>query len=246
MRDMTGRIRFIGAHPKNTGGQRRPEAIRYLVFHYTGNDGDTAAANARYYRDTVVQASAHYFVDDTEIVQSVDDLTAAWAVGGRKWSDCAVTGGGTLYGIVTNGNSISVELCGTRRDGTRAASETTLRNAAALGRLLMERYDIPVERVVRHFDVTGKHCPAYFMDRAAWKAFRARLSDEEDNMIRYNTIKEISDFAPWAVETIGKLIERGVIRGGGLRDTQGRPADMDLSVDMLRLLVWHDRAGLYD
>ena len=246
MSSIVERIRYVGAHPKNVGGQRRAEDIKYLVYHYTGNDGDTAAANAKYYRDTVVQASAHYFVDDTEIVQSVGDFTAAWAVGGKLWLDCARTGGGTLYGVVTNGNSLSIEMCGTRKNGFREASETTLRNAAALGKLLMERYSIPIERVVRHFDVTGKHCPAYMMDETAWQAFKSRLTDgEENSMKRYNTVKEISDAAPWAVETVEKLIGKGVIRGGGLRDTKGRPADMDLSMDMLRLLVWHDRAGVY-
>lgn len=66
-------------------------------------------------------------------------------------------------------------------------------------------------------------------------------------MKRYNSIQEISDGAPWATETVAKLIERGCLKGGGeLRDGQGRPADMDLSEDMLRLLVMNDRAGVYD
>ena len=148
------------------------------MYHYTGNDGDTATANAAYYRDNIVQASAHYFVDDREIVQSVADEEIAWAVGGRKWKDCAQTGGGTLHGVVTNANSISIEMCGTLGDGSRRASETTLRNAAALGRRLMARYGIPIERVVRHFDVTGKYCPAYLMDAAAWSEFKRRLTPQ--------------------------------------------------------------------
>jgi N-acetylmuramoyl-L-alanine amidase CwlA len=240
------RIRCVAANSGNVGGPREADEIRYLVYHYTGNDGDTAVNNARYYRDNVVRASAHYFVDDNEVVQSVADLRTAWAVGGRLWTDCISTGGGTLYGVVTNRNSLSVEMCGTRKDGTRRASEKTLQNAAELGRLLMDRYRIPPERVVRHFDVTGKHCPAYLMNDAKWRAFRARLTDGEENMKRYNTMKEISDGAPWAVETVEKLIGKNILRGGGLRDTQGRPADMDLSADMLRLLVWNDRAGLYE
>ncbi len=64
-------------------------------------------------------------------------------------------------------------------------------------------------------------------------------------MKRYNTMREISDGAPWATETVAKLIENGTIKGGGQRDTQGRPADMNLSEDMLHLLVWNDRQGLY-
>lgn len=70
-------------------------------------------------------------------------------------------------------------------------------------------------------------------------------NEKEDDVKRYNTMREISDECPWATETVAKLIEHGAIRGGGLRDEQGRPADMDLSRDMLRLLVVNDREGLY-
>ena len=70
--------------------------------------------------------------------------------------------------------------------------------------------------------------------------------DEEDEDVkRYNTMEEISHDAPWAVETVEKLIRGGGIRGSGEKDRQGRPADMDLSLDMLRMLVVNDRAGLY-
>lgn len=171
-------VNEVLAGPGNFGALRDTGDIRYLVIHYTGNDGDTAAANAQYYRDTVVRASAHYFVDDTSVYRSVPENRTAWAVGGKRWADCARTGGGTLYGTVTNTNSISVELCDTRKDGVYGASEQTIQNATALCREIMARYGIPVERVVRHFDVTGKHCPAYMMDPAAWSAFKARLMGE--------------------------------------------------------------------
>lgn len=75
---------------------------------------------------------------------------------------------------------------------------------------------------------------------------RELLREETDREERYDTMAEISAGAPWAVETVAKLIERGYIRGGGLRDAQGRPADMDLSRDMLRVLVILDRARAFD
>lgn len=176
------KIRALIANPSNYGNGRPTSSIKYLVYHYTGNDGDTASANAQYYRDTLVKASAHYFVDDKEIVQSVADSYVAWAVGGKKWSDCAQTGGGTLYGVVTNANSLSIEMCDVARDGKLMASEATLDNAVALGKMLMRKYSIPLDHVVRHFDVTGKYCPAYFMDADAWEAFKARLAEKEDEM----------------------------------------------------------------
>lgn len=173
---MSCSLKEVEAARENFGGSRSAEKIKYLVIHYTGNDGDTALANARYFRDNVVKASAHYFVDDGMVYRSVPDRFIAWAVGGKKWADCERTGGGKLYGVVTNTNSISIELCDTRRDGVYGASEETLENAAGLARMLMDTYDIPLENVVRHFDVTGKHCPAYMMDEGAWKAFKARLA----------------------------------------------------------------------
>lgn len=163
------------ANPKNYGGTRTAGQIRYIVIHYTANDGDRAANNAAYFQSNVVEASAHYFVDDTTVYRSVPDLTVAWAVGGQKWSDCPETGGGTMHGLVCNGNSISIELCDTVKDGSYGATEATLSNAAELARFLMEKYNIPVSNVYRHFDVTGKHCPAYMMDNAVWEAFKARL-----------------------------------------------------------------------
>ena len=239
-------IAYVPAHPKNHGGQRQPSDIFYLVYHYTGNDGDNDINNAKYYQNTVVQASAHYFVDDDSITQSVDDLTIAWAVGGKKWSDCPQTGGGKLYGICTNANSISIEMCDTKRDGTLMATEQTLANSIELGKMLMAKYAIPLERVVRHFDVTGKYCPAYFMDEAKWAAFKARLVEPEKTPEtpankpiekRYQTIEEIKKNAAWAEPTIRKLIEHGALNGTG--------TGLDLSFDMLRLFVIHDRMGVY-
>ncbi len=156
-------------HDKGAAGELRelwrfPNAsqIRYLVYHYTGNDGDTAANNATYFQRKIVKASAHYFVDDTTVYLSVPELKIAWSVGGSKYANADKTGGGTMYGVITNTNSLSIEMCDTIRNGVYQASEATLANAAALGRALMEKYGIPIENVYRHFDVTGKHCPSYW------------------------------------------------------------------------------------
>ena len=148
------------ANPGNYGGSRAVNQIKYLVFHYTGNDGDQAANNATYFQNNIVKASAHYFVDDTTVWRSVPDLKVAWAVGGKKYANADKTGGGTMYGMITNTNSISIEMCDTIRNGIYQASEATLANAAALGRELMEKYGIPLRNVYRHFDVTGKHWPS--------------------------------------------------------------------------------------
>lgn len=163
------------ANSGNYGGSRNASQIRYLVYHYTGNDGDKAANNAKYFQNNIVKASAHYFVDDTTVWRSVPDLKVAWSVGGSKYANADKTGGGTMYGVITNTNSISIEMCDTIRNGVYQASAATLANAAELGRELMEKYGIPIENVYRHFDVTGKHCPSYLVNAQKWAEFKKRL-----------------------------------------------------------------------
>jgi len=211
---------------ENRGGRRSAGQIKYLVYHYTGNDGDKAANNARYYRDNVVGASAHYFVDDDSVTRSVEDLEIAWAVGGKKWADCPRTGGGKLYGLVTNTNSLSIELCDTRRDGTLMATEATLKRGLELGRALMAKYQIPLERVVRHFDVTGKHCPAYFMEEEKWAAFKSRLGGEK--------MDKQTEPAAWAAAAWAKAMAKGVLDGS-------RPGD---PVTRQELAVVLERCGV--
>lgn len=63
---------------------------------------------------------------------------------------------------------------------------------------------------------------------------------EEEDMTRYNTVAECPG---WAQDTVRKLIRTGCLGGSGTKDAQGQPADLDLSQDMIRLLVILDRAG---
>lgn len=172
---MSYKIKEQLANSGNYGGSRNASQIRYLVYHYTGNDGDRAANNAKYFQNNIVKASAHYFVDDTTVWRSVPDLKVAWSVGGSKYANADKTGGGTMYGVITNTNSLSIEMCDTIRNGVYQASEATLVNAAELGRELMEKYGIPIENVYRHFDVTGKHCPSYLVNAQKWAEFKKRL-----------------------------------------------------------------------
>ena len=145
------------ANSRNYGNSRSASSIKYLVYHYTGNSTDKSTSNANYFANNIVKASAHYFVDGESVCQSVPDNYVAWAVGGKKYPNCSSTGGGKMHGIVTNSNSISIEMCSTNG----AISEATLNNAAALGKLIMSKYGIKISNVYRHFDVTGKQCPGW-------------------------------------------------------------------------------------
>ena len=155
------------ANKNNYGGKRNASAIKYIVLHYTGNDGDSDESNAKYFRNNIVKASAHYFVDDDSVTQSVPDNYIAWSVSGRRYSSCSKTGGGSMYGKCTNSNSISVELCDAVKNGTVYPSEKTIENAIAFVKTPMKKYGIPASNVIRHFDVTGKGCPAYWCGTTA-------------------------------------------------------------------------------
>ena len=150
----------------NYGQKRATSQIKYIVVHYTSNDGDTDENNGKYFANNVVKASAHYFVDDDSVTQSVPDDYNAWAVGDKRWSNYKTTGGAKYYGTVNNTNSLSIELCDDVKNGVIYPSAQTIANAIALVNEKMKQYNVPKERVIRHFDVSGKTCPAYWCGNA--------------------------------------------------------------------------------
>lgn len=150
------------ANKNNYGSKRNTSSIKYIVIHYTGNDGDKDENNGMYFKNNIVKASAHYFVDSDSITRSVPDNYIAYSVGGSRYSDHEVTGGAKYYGKCTNANSISIELCDDIKDGVVYPSGYTIQNAVELTKTLMQKYNIPATNVIRHFDVNGKKCPLYW------------------------------------------------------------------------------------
>ena len=151
---------------------RSGQAIIYIVLHYTGNQTDTAKANANYFATGDRGASAHYFVDSSSIWQSVEDTDAAWHVGKNYGSN-------NLFGKCTNKNSIGIEMCSSKG----IITSNTVANAVALTRYLMALYGIKADHVVRHYDVCSKRCPGWTgwlpPDESIWKAFKAQLDASE-------------------------------------------------------------------
>lgn len=224
---------------------RSGNAIKYLVFHYTANDGDTAESNANYFKSVNRNASAHYFVDELSIVQVVKDVDTAWHCGDTQQY---TNGGATLKGIVKNVNSIGIEMCSDKVNGEFTITEATQANAMELGRMLMNKYHIPIENVVRHYDVTGKLCPKpFFEDLSQWQQFKEKLrtsEEEEEDVIRYNKLSDIPN--TYGFRTIvEKLMNAKIINGDG-SDPTGNNDVIDLSNDMVRILVFNYNAGLYD
>ena len=143
---------------------------KWIVLHYTGNFEDSSKGNGNYFKSVNRGASAHYFVDKTNVVQVVSDSDTAWAVG-RNY------GSNNLFGKCTNGNSISIEMCS---NGGKIATET-FNNTVELTKKLMKKHGIDAAHVVRHWDVCSKVCPGWTgwgangKDDSIWKKFKSAI-----------------------------------------------------------------------
>ncbi|WP_084178059.1 peptidoglycan recognition protein family protein [Clostridium sulfidigenes] len=147
---------------------RSGQKIKYIVMHFTGNKTDTALNNANYFGGGNRDASAHYFVDNDNIVQVVEETNASWHCGD----------GNGKYSI-TNQNSIGIEMCGTNGE----IAKDTGSNTIDLVKQLMKKYDIPNDRVVRHYDASRKNCPSPWSKNnwSRWNDFKKKLTDNKPN-----------------------------------------------------------------
>lgn len=165
-------IPFVPTDPSNYYSGRGGNSIKYIVMHYTANDGDTDEGNAHYFQGAGRRASAHYFVDEDSVTQSVRDNDAAWHCGGDLESAHH-----PLRGICMNRNSLGVEMCSDKVNGKYVITAQTVDRTVELVRWLMDKYGIDVDHVVRHYDVTGKLCPEpWVRDESLWRKFKARLT----------------------------------------------------------------------
>ena len=215
-------MEFVSCDPSNyRAGRTQP--VRYIVMHYTANNGDTARNNCDYYhRVGGLQASAHYFCDEYGAMQSVREGDTAWHCGARAY----------WHPECRNANSIGIEMCSRKRaDGSYYIKPETVANAAALAREIMQRYGIDTEHVVRHYDVTGKRCPMPWVDDPAqWAAFLAMLTpehpneEEDENMVKYKTIDDVPE---WYRSEVQELMDAGALKGTG-------NGAIDISEDVVR------------
>lgn len=150
-------MKFLFRPIRRNYSSRGKVGIKYLVIHDTGNPNKGAGAlnHRNYVENNKRGASAHYFVDDKVIVQYVGDSFAAHAVGDGHGS----------YGI-TNTNSLSIEMC----INSDADYAKTYKNTVELTKNLMRKFNIPIERVVRHYDASRKNCPGH-MSKNSWNAW---------------------------------------------------------------------------
>lgn len=182
-----------------TPSNRTKADVKYIVIHYTGNDGDTDENNGNYFANNYVGASAHYFVDDDSVTISVLEKDIAWHCGANIY----------YHKHCRNSNSIGIEICDDQRNGTVYPSAKTIENAVALTKSLMQKYAIPLENVIRHYDVSHKICPAYWCGSSAkdkkWQSeFLSKLGDSSVAKSESKSTDKITVDGVWGKDTTTK------------------------------------------
>lgn len=210
---------------------RTPE---YIVIHYFGGLG-TAKNVSDYFKTPGIQASAHYIVDEGDIIyRCVLDKDIAWHCGGKSY----------VHPYCRNANSIGIEARPKKINGRHiAAADTdwyfdqkTIDHVVWLTKELMRKYNIPADRVIRHYDVTGKLCPRpmcgsdknqYYGESGdkQWEKFKKRIQEEEDEdmtldqfkalMKEYRAELQDNDSGAWSAAARDWAIGNGLVSGTG-------------------------------
>lgn len=141
--------------------------ITGIVVHYTANPGSTAMDNRNYFEGLKdsheTKASSNFVVGlEGEIVQCVPTWEVAYASNSR------------------NIDTVSIECC--HPDETGRFNDDTYRSMVKLCAWLCVKFDLTSEDVIRHYDVTGKNCPKYFVENEdAFAAFRNDITQAIEN-----------------------------------------------------------------
>lgn len=142
-------------------------AVKGIVIHWTANENQGAddVAHYRYFNGNAIAsksyASAHYFVDHDSILQVLPDNEVGYHVGASRY----VT---NRLGSYPNGCTIGIETCVNYKG---AKFEQALDQSAQLAAHLLKKHGLQTTDLYRHYDVTGKDCPRYFVNNATAKAY---------------------------------------------------------------------------
>ena len=164
---------FVGAPPfdvelLDVNEYSRPgiplEQINGIVIHYTANPGSTAQNNRDYFEGLKdsheTKVSSHFVVGiEGEIVQCIPSSEIAYASNSR------------------NSDTLSIECC--HPDETGKFTDATYTSLVRLTGWLCYRFNLTSEDVIRHYDVTGKICPKYYVDHPeAWEQFKTDVGEQ--------------------------------------------------------------------
>lgn len=149
---------FLDVNPYSRPGIALSVNPEYVVIHYTANPGSTAEQNRNYFenlKDTgETYASAQFVIGlEGEIIQCVPCNEMAY---------CSNS---------LNDRCISIEMC--HPDDTGNFNDATYNNCVYLVARLMNYYHLDMDHLIRHYDVTGKNCPKYFVEHEdRWEVFK--------------------------------------------------------------------------
>lgn len=150
-------VQLLTVNPYSRPGTQT-DKIKNIVIHYTANPGTTAKQNRNYFENLkdakTTKASSHFIVGlEGEIVQCVPTWEVAYASNDR------------------NGDTVSIETCHETEDGSY--TKETYRSMVQLTAWLCEKFHLTEKDIIRHYDITGKICPKYFVeDENAWVQFK--------------------------------------------------------------------------
>lgn len=141
-------------------------SVKYIVIHYTGTSA-SAESNCKYFSTGDRQASADFFIDrNGDIYQFNKDMNRYYS-----WH----CGDGHGRNGITNRNSIGIENV----SAGAAFTEKQIASLTSVVQTLMKQYSVPADHVVRHYDVSGKLCPAPYIDSSKWKTLWQQITDGE-------------------------------------------------------------------
>ena len=153
-------VQLLDVNPYSRPGTETNK-ITGIVIHYTANPGATASENRNYFQNLkntkATNASSNFIVGlDGEIIQCVPTWEVAYASNDR------------------NIDTVSIECC--HPDETGQFNEETYRSVVQLTAWLCLKFNLNEEDVIRHYDVTGKNCPKYYVEHEdAWIQFKAEV-----------------------------------------------------------------------
>ena len=198
--------------------------IKYIALHYTAgttSKAGTALGTAKWFANGANPknpASSDFIVDDRDIVQYNKDIENyyAWCVGGTKYTNPTTSLGASLYGIATNKNTISIEICSNKKNTKSLNANDTdwyftdaeLDNTRELVKYLMKKYNIPIERVIMHHTVTGKLCPAMWTHNESelkgYYDFLKSIDNTVESTITPPTTSTSSATLPYKVKVVDR------------------------------------------
>ena len=137
------------------------EAMTGIVVHYVGNPGTTAKQNRSYFawlaEDHSTSASSNFIIGlEGEVILCVPIGEIAYCTKDR------------------NIDTLSIEVC--HPDESGKFNQASYDSLIKLVNWLRDIYDLDVDAVIRHYDVTGKECPRYYVrNPEAWDQFKEDL-----------------------------------------------------------------------